>query len=233
MERESFENDEVARILNRDFVCIKVDREERPDIDNVYMTALQVIPPGQSGGWPLSMFLTAEGKPLFGGTYWPPDDKEFEGGKVRGFKTILKIIKDAWTDKRKDVRELADQNADKTRMALEGLARGVAILDLNRDLVTAAVDEITEGFDPRYGGFGSAARGFRGTKFPMPSHLALLQSEARRDESEGPGQGAGPHGRPHARPHGARRHLRSARRRLPSLQHRAHVDGAALREDAL
>src|SRR5689334_13253441 len=87
MERESFENEEIAKILNRDFVCIKVDREERPDIDNVYMTALNVQ--GSQGGWPLSMFLTADGKPIFGGTYWPPEDKEVEGGKVRGFKTVL------------------------------------------------------------------------------------------------------------------------------------------------
>jgi len=184
MERESFENEEIAKILNSDFVCIKVDREERPDIDNVYMTAIQVMPPGQSGGWPLSMFLTADGKPLFGGTYWPPDDKELDGGKVRGFKTVLKIVQDAWTGKPKELRELADQNADKTRAALEGLARGVAILDLNRDLVSAAVDEIKESFDPKYGGFGSAARDFRGAKFPMPSHLALLQHEARRNKSK-------------------------------------------------
>src|SRR5262249_206471 len=78
MERESFESEEIAKILNRDFVCIKVDREERPDIDNVYMTAIQVMPPRQGGGWPLSMFLTADGKPIVGGTYWPPEDKTID-----------------------------------------------------------------------------------------------------------------------------------------------------------
>src|SRR5438876_7784825 len=74
MERESFENAEVAKLLNQWFVCIKVDREERPDIDTIYMTALQVL--RQRGGWPLSMFLTADGKPIVGGTYWPPEDKK-------------------------------------------------------------------------------------------------------------------------------------------------------------
>ncbi len=121
MERESFENEEIAKILNRDFVCIKVDREERPDIDNVYMTAIHVMFPRQNGGWPLSMFLTAEGKPIYGGTYWPPEDKEVDGGKVRGFKTILKIVQDTWTDKRKEVQESADQIAEATGKALEGL----------------------------------------------------------------------------------------------------------------
>ncbi|HEY7310560.1 MAG TPA: thioredoxin domain-containing protein [Gemmataceae bacterium] len=184
MERESFENEEIAKILNRDFVCIKVDREERPDIDNVYMTAIQVIPPRQGGGWPLSMFLTPDGKPIVGGTYWPPEDKDIDGGKVRGFKTVLKIVADAWKDKRKDLDELAEQNAESTTKALEGFARGVAIVDLNRDLVTAAVDEIKETVDPKYGGFGSAARGFKGTKFPTPPRLILLQHEARRAKSK-------------------------------------------------
>ncbi len=184
MERESFESEEIAKILNRDFVCIKVDREERPDIDSVYMTAIQVIPPGKGGGWPLSMFLTADAKPIFGGTYWPPDDKEIDGGKVRGFKSILKVVQGAWTEQRKDIEKAADQNAASTRRALAGLALGTAIVPLNRDLITAAVDEIKESFDPKYGGFGSPARSFRGPKFPTPPRLALLQHEARRVKSK-------------------------------------------------
>src|SRR5438874_6954355 len=74
MERESFNNEEVAKILNDSFVCIKVDREERPDIDNVYMTALSAQ--GRSGGWPLSMFLLPDGRPIVGGTYWPREDRD-------------------------------------------------------------------------------------------------------------------------------------------------------------
>ncbi|HEY7152935.1 MAG TPA: thioredoxin domain-containing protein [Gemmataceae bacterium] len=184
MERESFENEEIAKILNRDFICIKVDREERPDIDHVYMTALQVIPPRQNGGWPLSMFLTADAKPIFGGTYWPPEDKTIDDTKIHGFKSVLKIVHDAWKDKREDVEKLADQNAENTAKALKGFARGAAIVELNRDLVAAAVDEVKETVDPKYGGFGSPARGFKGTKFPTPPRLALLQHEARRAPSK-------------------------------------------------
>ncbi|MHB1425636.1 MAG: thioredoxin domain-containing protein [Gemmataceae bacterium] len=182
MERESFESEEIAKILNRDFVCIKVDREERPDIDNVYMTALQVLQ-GQNGGWPLSMFLTPDGKPILGGTYWPPDDKEIKGVKVRGFKTILKLVREAWTDQRKPIEELAGKNAERTRRALVGLALGTAVVSLNRDLVAGAVDEIKRIFDPQYGGFGSPARKFRGPKFPTPPRLALLQHEATRQKA--------------------------------------------------
>src|SRR5260370_23410448 len=94
MERESFENAEVAKLLNKWFVCIKVDREERPDIDTIYMTSLNVF--GQRGGWPLSMFLTAEGKPIVGGTYWPPEDKEVDGDRYPGFKTVLKRMHDLY-----------------------------------------------------------------------------------------------------------------------------------------
>jgi uncharacterized protein YyaL (SSP411 family) len=184
MERESFENEEIAKVLNNDFICIKVDREERPDIDNVYMTAIQVIPPGKNGGWPLSMFLTADGKPLFGGTYWPPEDKEIDNVKVRGFKSVLKIAQEAWKDQRKEIEELGDRNADKTRRALTGLALGAAVVPLKHDLVTASADEIKQTVDPEYGGFGSAARGFRGPKFPTPPRLALLQHEARREKSK-------------------------------------------------
>jgi uncharacterized protein YyaL (SSP411 family) len=184
MERESFENEEIAKILNQHFVCIKVDREERPDIDNVYMTALHVIPPGQNGGWPLSMFLTASGKPIVGGTYWPPEDKDIEGGKMRGFKTVLNIVERAWKEQRKQIEELADKNADRTRRALAGLALGAAIVPLNRDLVKTAVEEIKHSFDPQYGGFGSPARSFRGPKFPTPPRLALLQHEAKRRKAK-------------------------------------------------
>ncbi len=184
MERESFENEEIAKILNQHFVCIKVDREERPDIDNVYMTALQVIPPGQNGGWPLSMFLTPTGKPIVGGTYWPPEDKDIEGSKMRGFKTVLKIVQEAWSEQRKQLEEMADKNADRTKRALAGLALGTAIVPLNRDLIQTGVEEIKRSFDPQYGGFGSPGHSFRGPKFPTPQRLALLQHEAQRQKAK-------------------------------------------------
>jgi uncharacterized protein YyaL (SSP411 family) len=182
MERESFENEEIAKILNRDFVCIKVDREERPDIDHVYMTALNIQ--GSPGGWPLSMFLTADGKPIVGGTYWPPDDKEIEGTTVRGFKTVLRVIKEAHGEKTKEIEEMARRHAERTKAALAGHLRGKALVDLNRDLVAAAVDALKEGFDKEHGGFGSPAREFRGPKFPSPPSLALIQHEARRTNSK-------------------------------------------------
>src|SRR5437870_11622401 len=84
MERESFNNEEVAKLLNESFVCIKVDREERPDIDNIYMTALQAQRTG--GGWPLSMILLPDGKPIIGGTYWPPEDRKQDDETSPGFK---------------------------------------------------------------------------------------------------------------------------------------------------
>src|SRR5687767_89684 len=96
MERESFNNEEVAKILNDHFICIKVDREERPDIDQIYMTALNVQ--GLTGGWPLSMFLMPDGRPVVGGTYWPRDDKKIDDEVAYGFKTILKNIHGAFKE---------------------------------------------------------------------------------------------------------------------------------------
>jgi uncharacterized protein YyaL (SSP411 family) len=184
MERESFNNPEVAKLLNQWFVCIKVDREERPDIDTVYMTALHVV--GRSGGWPLSMWLTADGKPIMGGTYWPADDREIDGKTLRGFKSILTLMHDWQLKKVKDfpdLNEQADEVARRTADALAGMVRGVALVDLDRKLVGGAVDALREEFDPEFGGFGSRERKFRGPKFPTPPYLVLLQHEAARTKS--------------------------------------------------
>ncbi|OAI51523.1 hypothetical protein AYO44_17090 [Planctomycetaceae bacterium SCGC AG-212-F19] len=181
MEKESFANAEVAKLMNQWFVCIKVDREERPDVDHIYMTALHVR--GKRGGWPLSMFLTAEGKPIWGGTYWPPDDKEIEGEKVLGFKSIVKLVHDHWIDKPKEILADADSLAEATSRSLAGALRGIALVELDRALVTAAVDELKGEFDKVHGGFGLAAAQFRGTKFPTPPYLRLLQGEAARTKS--------------------------------------------------
>src|SRR5579872_7461143 len=94
MAHESFENAETARLMNERFVCVKVDREERPDIDHIYMTALHAL--GQQGGWPLTMFLSPDGAPLFGGTYWPPEPR---WGRP-SFRQILLAVDKAWADKR-------------------------------------------------------------------------------------------------------------------------------------
>jgi uncharacterized protein YyaL (SSP411 family) len=182
MERESFANEEVAKVLNNHFVCIKVDREERPDIDQIYMTALNVL--GNRGGWPLSMFLTPEGKPIVGGTYWPRDDREIDGQKVRGFKSLLQHIHEFHKDHADDLRKQADTVAEETRTALAGAARGVPLIDLDRDLVTEVVVRLKGEFDKVHGGFGNPARQFKGTKFPVPPHLLLLQREAARTKDK-------------------------------------------------
>ena len=181
MERESFNNEEVAKLLNDNFVCIKVDREERPDIDNIYMTALNVQ--GVRGGWPMSLFLTAEGKPIAGGTYWPADDKEFDGQKVRGFKTIIKTVAEEYKKNPKAFEEQADKVAEAVTEALAGAARGAALVELDRDLVTAATDALKEEFDKTHGGFGSPPN-FKGPKFPKPPALRFVQTEAARTKAK-------------------------------------------------
>jgi uncharacterized protein YyaL (SSP411 family) len=172
MERESFSDPEVAKLLNKHFVCIKVDREERPDIDNVYMTALHVL--RNSGGWPLSMFLDATARPLYGFTYRPKDD----------FKDIAQRIHEVNQKMPKKVAEAAEQISERTRQALAGLPRGIALIALDRKLIDGAVEEVKGEFDKVYGGFGNPERKFQGPKFPMPSYLLFLQNEARRTRSK-------------------------------------------------
>jgi uncharacterized protein YyaL (SSP411 family) len=182
MEKESFSKEEVAKLMNKWFVCIKVDREERPDIDNVYMTALRVM--GGSGGWPLSMFLTADAKPIIGGTYWPPDDKEIDGETAKGFRSILKAVHEYQQEEPIKLRERVDEVAAKTKAALASEARGVALVQLDRKLITDVVEGVTEEYDRVHGGFGNAVRAFRGPKFPVPPYLGLLQREAARTKSK-------------------------------------------------
>ncbi|HEV3205173.1 MAG TPA: thioredoxin domain-containing protein, partial [Gemmataceae bacterium] len=177
MERESFQNSDVAKLLNQWFVCIKVDREERPDIDSIYMTALNAL--GQQGGWPLSMFLTAEGKPIIGGTYWPAEDREIQGEKVRGFKSILQFIHDWNKEKPDEVTSQADKLEKAAKDWLAGQMRGIALVTLDRSLAAAAVDSLKEEFDTVHGGFGPSRR----TKFPVPPSLELLIYEGERTKS--------------------------------------------------
>jgi uncharacterized protein len=179
MERESFTNPAVAALLNEHFVCIKVDREERPEVDHVYLTALNVM--GQRGGWPLSMFLTADGKPIAGGTYWPPDDREIDGETVPGFLTVLKAVIDFHRQAPDDIRRTADLRADQTRRALSQ-RRFPPPAAPSHETVQAAVTRLEEMFDPLHGGFGQPPE-FAGPKFPRPPQLQLLQHEAARNKS--------------------------------------------------
>lgn len=163
MERESFENDEIARILNEHFISIKVDREERPDIDEIYMDAVQAMT--GSGGWPLSVFLTPELKPFFGGTYFPPEDWN---GRP-GFKKILLSIADAWENRREEI-EKAGRNMITHLQEAKGEKKEVwspATLD-------AAYEQLSRQFDRTYGGFGNAP------KFPRSMTLSFLLRYHRR-----------------------------------------------------
>jgi hypothetical protein len=172
MERQSFANADIAKIMNEHFVCIKVDREERPDVDAIYMAALHAQ--GSQGGWPLSMFLTPDGKPIGGGTYWPPEDREVQGQRIRGFKTILGLVQDDWTNNREALLKHADRMADAVNQMLALANRKLLLTKLDRELVLEAVASVQESYDPLHGGFGAKDRGFRGPKFPTPPMAELL-----------------------------------------------------------
>jgi uncharacterized protein YyaL (SSP411 family) len=176
MERESFSNPDIAKVMNEHFICIKVDREERPDIDDIYMTALQVT--DQQGGWPLTMILTPDGKPIFGGTYFPPTDKKIGGDEIPGMKTILAKVIELDQKERPELIKQADHIAQLTREALERNQLGVALIKLDRDLVKGAIDAFE--IDPEYGGLGNKSRQFRGTKFPRPPVWGLLLRVSNR-----------------------------------------------------
>jgi uncharacterized protein YyaL (SSP411 family) len=180
MERQSFQNEEIAKLMNAWFVCVKVDREERPDVDALYMLALNAQ--GSRGGWPLSMFLTPDGKPIGGGTYWPPDDREVDGEKRYGFKTILQFVHNDWTDpdKRKELEKHADHLADAVNTLLERNTLRLVAVPLNRELVAEVVSAVKEEYDPIHGGFGASTRQWRGPKFPTPPLAELLLTEALR-----------------------------------------------------
>ena len=163
MEHESFEDADVAAALNRDFVSIKVDREERPDVDRVYMTFVQATT--GAGGWPMSVWLTPELKPFFGGTYFPPTSK---WGRP-GFIEILGQLASAWKNEREQVTGSAQMVVDRLREATSGDEadtdhRAVA----GREAIDAGIAAFTQAFDVRRGGFGGAP------KFPRPSELLFL-----------------------------------------------------------
>src|SRR5947209_4345598 len=122
MERESFENEDIAAIMNQHFVSIKVDREERPDIDAIYMQAVQALT--QQGGWPMTVFLTPDGRPFYGGTYFPPRDRQYGQQVMPGFPRLLLTMADAYTNRRQDVEEQATQIADYLKQRSSSPLRG-------------------------------------------------------------------------------------------------------------
>lgn len=182
MERESFMDDEIAAILNKHFVCIKVDREERPDLDEIYMRSLDVYfkltGSPQRGGWPLSMFLTPDAKPLTGGTYFPPRDRE---GRT-GFHTIVSRVAEAWS-KDPDKWQLAgNQIADIVKDSLRQRP-ALGLVKADQSLVDAIYAGLAEDYDREYGGFGYDPQNSQRPKFPEPPNLVFLLEHARHGKS--------------------------------------------------
>jgi uncharacterized protein YyaL (SSP411 family) len=159
MERESFENEQIAALMNELFVCIKVDREERPDLDHIYMSAVQMLT--GHGGWPLTMFLTPTGEPFFGGTYFPPVDRH----GMPGFPRVLAGVAQAYREKKDQVRESVDQ-------LRSGLARNeqppAATSDLPPGIAVAAAQALARHYDADHGGVGGAP------KFPNTMVFSLF-----------------------------------------------------------
>ena len=165
MERESFDNVDVARLMNELFICIKVDREQRPDIDDIYMTAVQVTQ--QRGGWPMSSFLLPDRRPFFGATYFPPQQ----------FVNLMRQVDAAWRERRADLETSAAQITDLVQQITA--ARGAA-KNLGRGVIREAVQGLIAGTDRVHGGFGGAP------KFPNETNLLLLLEEALRTGDRGP-----------------------------------------------
>jgi len=160
MAHESFEDEPTAKIMNDLFVSIKVDREERPDVDDIYMQAVQMMT--GHGGWPMTVFLTPEGKPFYGGTYFPREPRY----GMPSFQQVLEGVTDAYRNRRPELEKMANELAlslNREKMAIGGTAS-----DLNNDLLESARNKLTQTFDKMHGGFGQSP------KFPQPMNLEFL-----------------------------------------------------------
>ena len=171
MAEESFEDEGIAEVLNEEFVPVKVDREERPDVDSTFMTVSQLVTGG--GGWPLSAWCTPEGKPFYVGTYFPPEPRRNQPG----FRDLCERIADSWADpeQREEMERRAEQWATSARDELESVPEADPAGDASdaeppgADLLDEAAAAAIRGYDDEYGGFGSG-----GAKFPMPGRIDLL-----------------------------------------------------------
>ncbi|HSF17439.1 MAG TPA: DUF255 domain-containing protein [Vicinamibacteria bacterium] len=171
MEDDVFENPEIAALMNEGFVSIKVDREERPDLDEIYMTATQLMT--RRGGWPNSVFLTPDLEPFFAGTYFPPEDR----GQAVGFPTVLRRIREMWDSDRDRIEESAERIAEAIREMVSSAAEPSAELP-ELASVEKGYEQLASGFDGEWGGFSPAP------KFPTPSDLFLLLAEAKRGNDQ-------------------------------------------------
>ena len=169
MERESFEDSQIAARMNESFVCIKVDREERPDLDEIYMQATLALNQGQ-GGWPMTVFLTPDQEPIFAGTYYPPTDR---WGRP-GFSTVLTKVAEYWRTDADGLRRQARDITERLRKEM----RVTAPISVGDTEIDQAVTQFAEDFDARYGGFGQAP------KFPPATGLSLLLRRYDRTRDE-------------------------------------------------
>ena len=213
MAHESFENPAIARLMNEHFVNIKVDREERPDLDQIYQHALALL--GQHGGWPLTMFLTPAGEPFWGGTYFPPEARYGRPGLPEVLETVSRI----WREERHKVVS----NTTALTEALRRLARPEGGAAVEPGFRRQIAKRLVQAFDTIHGGLGGAP------KFPQAPILDFLWREGLVSGDEAMRARRAPH----ARQHLPGRHLRSSRRRLRPLRGRRLLAGAAFREDAL
>jgi uncharacterized protein YyaL (SSP411 family) len=156
MARECFEDEEIGRLLNNHFITIKLDRDERPDIDRLYQQAVSIM--GVGGGWPLSVFLTPEKKPFFGGTYFPPEDRQ---GRP-GFKKVILAVSEFYKSKKDEISEYT------TRLLTSLHPESLKPEEIDEAIIENAVSKIISDFDPQNGGFGSAP------KFPMTGAVEFL-----------------------------------------------------------
>src|SRR5687767_8579987 len=168
MAHESFEDEETARLMNESFVNIKVDREERPDIDGIYMQAVQAMT--GHGGWPMTMFLLPDGSPFYGGTYFPPDDRH----GLPSFQRVLQSVADAYAQRREGVAQSAEQLKQIYRSNLAGARSGGG---LSPQMLEIAYRSLAQNYDARNGGFGSAP------KFPATMVLDFLLRYSKRTGS--------------------------------------------------
>jgi uncharacterized protein YyaL (SSP411 family) len=168
MEHESFEDPEVAKLMNEAFVSVKVDREERPDLDNIYMAVSQMMTGG--GGWPLNVIMTPDKKPFFAGTYFP---RESRYGRI-GMLDLVPRIKEIWMTKRDEVL----QSANQITAALQQISAGAPGEELGEPTLKTAYEQLSQRFDAQYGGFGSAP------KFPTPHNLLFLLRYWKRNGNE-------------------------------------------------
>ena len=166
MERECFENQDIAKAMNDRYVCIKVDREERPDLDRVYM--LYLLASSGSGGWPMTVWLTPDLQPVFGGTYFPPKDD----AERPGFLTLLQKIDEAWVKDSEKIAEQAAEGFQGLRKFAEGSLAGKASLVPPAAAVEESIVAILKCADSQFGGFG------QGSKFPEPPKLFFLLQHA-------------------------------------------------------